>query len=103
MAHPAQQLRVTAVMAEPAGPLVARLRDEVNETVHLVVLDGADAVFLLTARIPSSPPAGSPSRGRRRTGSLGVSLPLMRLARDRVPELTAALRESAAAISALVG
>jgi DNA-binding IclR family transcriptional regulator len=35
--------------------------------------------------------------------ALAVSLPLMRLSRQRVPELTAALRRSAAAISTLIG
>jgi IclR family acetate operon transcriptional repressor len=166
----------TALLAELAGPLVARLRDEVNETVHLVVLDGADAVFLLSeegrqplrigsragARLPAQHASGGKvllaaldpaelarrftGQGQteegmaalqaslarvRRTGlginrgetedgigavavpvrdddgvpiaALAVSVPLMRLTRDRVPELTAALRRSATAISALVG
>ena len=168
--------RSTATLVELAGPLVAHLRDEVNETVHLVVLDGTDAVFLLSeegrrplrigSRAGSRLPARHASGGKvllaaldpselhrrftdqdlpeadrmalttslarvRQTGvginrgeteegigavavavagddgtliaALAVSLPLMRLSRQRVPELTAALRRSAAAISALVG
>jgi DNA-binding IclR family transcriptional regulator len=31
---------------EAAGPLLARLRDELNETVHMARLDGADVVYL---------------------------------------------------------
>jgi IclR family acetate operon transcriptional repressor len=167
--------RSTATLVELAGPLVAQLRDEVNETVHLVVLDGTDAVFLLSeegrqplrigsragTRLPARHASGGkvllaaldpadlarrfaddlPEADRtaletalarvRQTGvgvnrgetedgigavavavpgddgtpvaALAVSLPLMRLSRQRVPELTAALRRSAAAISALVG
>ncbi len=171
-AHP----RSTATLVELAGPLVARLRDEVNETVHLVVLDGTDAVFLLSeegrqplriaSRAGSRLPARHASGGKvllaaldpaelarryteagldpgelaeleaslsrvRQTGvgvnrgeteagigavalpvrgddgapiaALAVSVPLMRLSRPRVAELTRALSRSAAAISALVG
>jgi IclR family acetate operon transcriptional repressor len=168
--------RTTALLAELAGPLVARLRDEVNETVHLVVLDGTEAVVLLSeeghqplrigsragARLPARHASGGKvllaaldpaelarrfadqepteegmsalqsslarvrrtgvgiNRGETEAGigavavpvrddagapvaALTVSLPLMRLTRDRGSELTAALRRSAAAISALVG
>jgi IclR family acetate operon transcriptional repressor len=38
--------RSTALLVELAAPLLAQLRDEVNETVHLMVLDGRDVVFL---------------------------------------------------------
>ena len=38
--------RSTGLLVELATPLLRRLRDEVNETVHLVVLDGREAVFL---------------------------------------------------------
>jgi IclR family acetate operon transcriptional repressor len=167
--------RSTTSLVELAGPLVAQLRDEVNETVHLVVLDGTDAVFLLSeegrqplrigsrtgARLPARHASGgkvllaalepaelarrfaadlSPeelaaletslarvrqsgvgiNRGETEEGigavalavpgdsgapiaALAVSLPLMRLTRARIPELTSALRRSAAEISALVG
>jgi IclR family transcriptional regulator, acetate operon repressor len=171
-AHP----RSTTTLVELAGPLVAQLRDELNETVHLVVLDGTDAVFLLSeegrqplriaSRAGSRLPARHASGGKvllaaldpaelarrfrehgltaaelaeleaslarvRQTGvgvnrgeteagigavalavrgddgaaiaALAVSVPLMRLSRARIAELTAALGRSAAAISALVG
>ncbi|SFL10942.1 transcriptional regulator, IclR family [Geodermatophilus ruber] len=38
--------RSTSALVELAAPLLRRLRDEVDETVHLVVLDGAEVVFL---------------------------------------------------------
>lgn len=38
--------RSTGSLVESATPLLAQLRNEINETVHLVVLDGRDAVFL---------------------------------------------------------
>jgi DNA-binding IclR family transcriptional regulator len=38
--------RSTSALVELAAPLLRRLRDEVDETVHLVVLDVADVVFL---------------------------------------------------------
>jgi IclR family transcriptional regulator, acetate operon repressor len=171
-AHP----RSTTTLVELAGPLVAQLRDELNETVHLVVLDGTDAVFLLSeegrqplriaSRAGSRLPARHASGGKvllaaldpaelarrfgeagvtaaelaeleaslarvRQTGvgvnrgeteagigavalavrgddgaaiaALAVSVPLMRLSRARIAELTAALGRSAAAVSALVG
>ena len=168
--------RSTRTLVELAGPLVAQLRDELNETVHLMVLDGTEAVFLLseegrqplrtTSRAGSRLPARHASGGKvllaglepaeltrrfraaglgdpelaeleaslarvRQTGvgvnrgeteagigavalavrgddgapiaALAVSVPLMRLSRPRVAELTGALGRSAAAISALVG
>ncbi|MCW2695081.1 MAG: transcriptional regulator, IclR family [Modestobacter sp.] len=168
--------RSTATLVELAGPLVVQLRDELNETVHLVVLDGTDAVFLLSeeghqplriaSRAGSRLPARHASGGKvllagldpaeltrrfadaglnpaeladleaavarvRQTGvgvnrgeteagigavalavrgddgtpvaALAVSVPLMRLSRARIAELTAALGRSAAAIGALVG
>jgi DNA-binding IclR family transcriptional regulator len=168
--------RSTATLVELAGPLVVQLRDELNETVHLVVLDGTDAVFLLSeegrqplriaSRAGSRLPAQHASGGKvllagldpaeldrrfaeagltaaerselaaavarvRQTGvgvnrgeteagigavavavrgddgtpiaALAVSVPLMRLSRARIAELTATLGRSAAAIGALVG
>ncbi|WP_448616307.1 IclR family transcriptional regulator [Modestobacter sp. URMC 112] len=168
--------RSTATLVELAGPLVAQLRDELNETVHLVVLDGTEAVFLLSeegrqplriaSRAGSRLPARHASGGKvllaaldpaelarrataagldaaelaalerslarvRQTGvgvnrgeteagigavavavrgddgtaiaALAVSVPLMRLSRSRIAELTGALGRCAAAISALVG
>ena len=168
--------RSTATLVELAGPLVAQLRDELNETVHLVVLDGTEAVFLLSeegrqplriaSRAGSRLPARHASGGKvllaaldpaelarrataagldaaelaalerslarvRQTGvgvnrgeteagigavalavrgddgtaiaALAVSVPLMRLSRARIAELTGALGRCAAAISALVG
>jgi DNA-binding IclR family transcriptional regulator len=41
-----QRTRSAAALVELAAPVIRRLRDEVDETVHLVVLDGRDAVFL---------------------------------------------------------
>jgi IclR family transcriptional regulator, acetate operon repressor len=38
--------RSAADLVELALPVLSRLRDEVDETVHVVVLDGRDAVFL---------------------------------------------------------
>ncbi|NEK56950.1 IclR family transcriptional regulator [Geodermatophilus sabuli] len=38
--------RSTTALVELAAPLLRRLRDEVDETVHVVVLDGTDVVFL---------------------------------------------------------
>lgn len=163
--------RSTTTLVELAGPLVTRLRNELNETVHLVVLDGTEAVFLLSeegrqplrigSRAGSRLPARHASGGKvllaaldpaelarrfagediaeleaslarvRETGvginrgeteegigavavavpgddgapvaALAVSVPLMRLSRQRVVELTATLHRSAVAISALVG
>lgn len=172
----AARSRSTATLVELAGPLVAQLRDELNETVHLVVLDGTEAVFLLSeegrqplriaSRAGSRLPARHASGGKvllaaldpaelarrataagldaaelaalerslarvRQTGvgvtrgeteagigavavavrgddgtaiaALAVSVPLMRLSRTRIAELTRALGRCAAAISALVG
>ena len=168
--------RSTATLVELAGPLVAQLRDELNETVHLVVLDGTEAVFLLSeegrqplriasragSRLPAQHASGGKvllaaldpaelarrfaqagldaaelaalerslarvrttgvgvNRGETEAGigavalavrgddgtaiaALAVSVPLMRLSRARIAELTAALGRCAAAISALVG
>ncbi|GAA4734018.1 IclR family transcriptional regulator [Modestobacter marinus] len=159
------------LLAELAGPLVARLRDELDETVHLIVLAGSQAVFLISeegrqplrigsragTRLPAQHTSGGKvllaalppeelarrfpddelaeveaslarvrrtwlgvNRGETEPGigavavpvrddagtpiaALAVSLPLMRLTRQRLPELTDALHRSAAAISALAG
>ena len=167
----ARHPRSTAALAELASPLLDRLRDEVNETVHLIVVDGTEALFLLSAegrqqlrvgsRAGARLPAHRTSGGKvllaaldpaelgrrfgpdelptveaalapvRRTGvginrgeteegigavavavpdddgvpvaALALSVPLLRLTRQRMPELTAALRRSAEEISALVG
>jgi DNA-binding IclR family transcriptional regulator len=167
----APHVRSATTLVRLTGPLVAGLRDELDETVHLVVLDGTDAVFLLSEegrqplRIGSRAGARLPARlasgGKvllaalepdelarrfhgadlpglessltrvRRTGvginrgdtepgigaisvpvrddsgapiaALSVSLPLMRLTRQRLPELTAALHRTAEAATSLVG
>jgi len=163
--------RSSAVLAELAGPLVARLRDDLDETVHLIVLEDREAVFLLSeegrqplrigsragARLPARHVSGGKvllaalppeelarrfpadevadleaslarirrtwvgvNRGETEPGigalavpvrddagvpvaALAASLPLMRLTRQRLPELTAALGRAAAAISSLAG
>jgi IclR family acetate operon transcriptional repressor len=165
----------TALLVELVAPLLGRLRDEINETVHLVGLDGRDAVFLHSeegrqplrissrsgARLPAVlasggkvllaalDPADVEARYRaeldraalaalhedlarvRAAGfgvnegatedgisalgvavrddrgmpvvAVSVSVPSMRLTRQRLPELVAALRRCAQAISMLVG
>jgi IclR family acetate operon transcriptional repressor len=165
----------TALLVELAGPLLAQLRDEINETVHLVGLDGRDAVFLHSeegrqplrissrtgARLPALlasggkvllaalDPADVDARYRAELGptalsalhedlarvrvagfglndgatedgisalgvavrddrgvpvvAVSVSVPSMRLTRQRLPELTTALHRCAQAMSALVG
>ncbi|WP_448627811.1 IclR family transcriptional regulator [Geodermatophilus sp. URMC 64] len=103
-----QRTRTTPALVELAVPVLRRLRDEIDETVHLVVLDGRDAVFLhseesrqplrIGSRAGARLPAKSASGGKVLLAALDPAEVDARYRGQLDPTALAALHEQLAAV-----